>query len=357
MGRYSFIHQSRLSLPIVEMVTQKTATPNISDLPEPDKLRALAGEIRQHTLDHLDDYLSRMQESVTRNGGQFHLADTTKSAKKYLVDVLAKERCEHVCREPSVLCDEIGFTTAGSGAADALVTGANFAIAETGQVCICRNDDSSRMELPRVVVVVLGIESILPRLSDLAVMLKLLNRSAIGRPMTPRTEILGAGSSTIFDVIFVDNGRRKILGGEHRPVLRCIGCGACSAVCPVYQELRRENAVATASPIGAILSPLLKGISAFDELPFASTLCGACSAACPVGIDLPWHLARLREQLVRGRHTGFRDRLLHRLRAWTMGSSSRFKKLGSPGWKLGIPSEPAAPAAKSFRELWKERSR
>jgi L-lactate dehydrogenase complex protein LldF len=347
------VRQARLSLPIVQTIGDGSAAPNVSDLPDFEKLRSLAGEIRRHTLDHLDHYLAQMRAAVEKNNGHFHLAATAGDGRQRLIETLAREKCTQVRCEPSLLCDEIGYGAPGiEGLPEAMVTGANFAIAETGQICLCR-DAAPVWPPPRVIVCVLGIESILPRLADLAIMLKLLARSSIGRPMTVTTELLGASSA--LHVIFVDNGRRKILAGEHRQVLRCIGCGACSAVCPVYQQLRKDQNIGPASPIAAIMSPLMKGLKQYDQLPFASTLCGACSQACPVGIDLPWHLLRLRQQLVESRRTGIRDRLSHRFRSRALLSESRYRKRSSLRWKLDLPADAPEPAARSFHELWKLR--
>jgi L-lactate utilization protein LutB len=358
-SKSALLRQAKLSLPICQTITAQQQ-PNLSDITEADQLRRIAGEIRQHTLDHLDEYLLQMHKSVQTNGGNFYLAEDSKDARKIIADILAAGTFRSIRRLPSVLCDEIGLSVSmeetNTVGDQTVITGANFAIAETGQICIC--DQGGPLKPGDAIIAVLGIESMLPRLVDLAVMLKLLARSAIGRPMTTSTMLLGARAGNgSFHVVFVDNGRSEILAGKYRPALRCIGCGACAAVCPVYQQLRKDHpAIGQAGPIGAITSPLLHGLQPFRDLPFASTLCGACSAVCPVGIDIPKHLLELRQDLVAKGQTGWTDRASHRLQAWALKSIRRYQRFGSTHWRLAInPEDAPPPAVKSFRELWKMR--
>ena len=186
------------------------------------------------------------------------------------------------------------------------VSGANFGIAETGTICIVESEGNGRMctTLPPVLVTVLGIEKLLPRFADLEVFLQLLPRSSTGERMNPYTSLWtgvtdGDGPQE-FHVVLLDNGRTRVLADEiGRQALHCIRCSACLNVCPVYS---RTGGHAYGSvypgPIGAILTPQLRGIENAASLPFASTLCGACYEVCPVKIDIPRVLLHLRAKAV-----------------------------------------------------------
>ncbi|MFE4000266.1 LutB/LldF family L-lactate oxidation iron-sulfur protein [Nocardioides sp. YIM B13467] len=189
------------------------------------------------------------------------------------------------------------------------VSGANFAVAETGSLVVVESEGNGRMclTLPEVLVSVVGIEKTVPTWDDLDVFLQLLPRSATGERMNPYTSVWsgvtpGDGPQEVH-VVLLDNGRTRALADEvGRQALRCIRCSACLNVCPVYE---RTGGHAYGSvypgPIGAILNPLLKGVGHDDQtdsLPYASTLCGACFEACPVRIDIPSVLVELRSQVV-----------------------------------------------------------
>ncbi|MGE5610925.1 MAG: LutB/LldF family L-lactate oxidation iron-sulfur protein [Bacillota bacterium] len=191
--------------------------------------------------------------------------------------------------------------------ADMGITGANFLIAETGQVCLLANDGNPRQCLtPRVLVTVTGIEKVVPRLADLSVMLKLLARSATGQTMAVYTSLFGGirkapqqDGPEEFHLVLLDNGRSRILDSGYREVLQCIHCGACVNTCPVYRSIGGQAyGHAYVGPIGAILAPLLDGLEQHTDLPYASTLCGACTNACPVKINIPKHLMNLRRDIV-----------------------------------------------------------
>ncbi len=136
---------------------------------------------------------------------------------------------------PSAVCDEVGLRA--PAAAPAVVAGAAFVVAETGQVCLASDDPAGRGRARRACWSAWpGLESVVPRTADLAVMLKLLARSATGRPMPAYTALVGPAPRPGFHLVLLDNGRTDLLAGEHRPVLRCIGCGACTRACPVYRS-------------------------------------------------------------------------------------------------------------------------
>jgi len=187
--------------------------------------------------------------------------------------------------------------------AQVAVSGANFAIAETGTLAIVESEGNGRMclTLPRTLITVMGIEKLLPRWRDLEVFLQLLPRSATGERMNPYTSMwTGAVEGQAFHLILLDNGRTATLADPNgRTALRCIRCSACLNVCPVYERVGgHAYGSVYPGPIGAVLSPQLTGIDDNASLPFASTLCGACLEVCPVAIDIPSMLVHLRGRAV-----------------------------------------------------------
>jgi L-lactate dehydrogenase complex protein LldF len=150
----------------------------------------------------------------------------------------------------------------------------------------------------------MGIERIVPSMEDLGVVLQVLGRSATGQKLTVYTNIVSGprregepdGPEEVH-VVMLDNGRSKLLGGELSEILYCIRCGACLNVCPVYQEIGgHAYGSVYPGPVGSVLTPGLRGIGHFHELPNASSLCGACREVCPVRIDIPRMLLKLREE-------------------------------------------------------------
>ncbi len=187
------------------------------------------------------------------------------------------------------------------------VSGANFAVAETGHVVVLESEGNGRMctTLPEVLVSVVGIEKVLPRWRDLEVMLQLLPRSSTGERMNPYTSIWsgvadGDGPRE-FHLVLLDAGRTDVLADEvGRAALRCIRCSACLNVCPVYERTGGHAYESVyPGPIGAILTPQLQGLENAPTLPWASSLCGACYEVCPVKIDIPAILVHLRGRVVR----------------------------------------------------------
>ncbi len=188
--------------------------------------------------------------------------------------------------------------------ADLGITGANFAIAETGTLVVVENEGNGRMSctLPDTYVAVVGIEKVIPKLADLSHFLEILARTATGQKLTTYTNFInGPRRAGELDgprevhVVVLDGGRSAMLADPvMREALYCIRCGACLNVCPVYRRVGGHAYGSTyPGPIGSIVSPNLFG-SAAGHLPFASTLCGACRDICPVRIDIPRMLLHIR---------------------------------------------------------------
>jgi L-lactate dehydrogenase complex protein LldF len=199
--------------------------------------------------------------------------------------------------------------------ADMGISGGNFGVAETGSLCICTNEGNGRLTttLPRVHVALMGIERIVPTLADLGIMLQVLGRSATGQKLTVYSNIITGprrqGTETEGDesdgpdhlhIVLVDNGRSRLLGTDLAEVLYCIRCGACLNTCPVYQEVGgHAYGSVYPGPVGAVLTPGLRGLEKWHDLPHASSLCGACREICPVRIDIPRMLLALRDEATR----------------------------------------------------------
>lgn len=210
--------------------------------------------------------------------------------------------------------------------ADLGVTGGNFLVAESGSIVLCTNEGNGRFctSAPKIHVALVGIEKLVPGFEHLAVLLKLLSRSSTGQVLTCYTQIItGPKRAHEHDgpeqlhLILLDNGRTEVLRPETRAILRCIRCGACLNVCPVYRKIGGHAYGSVYSgPIGAILTPLIRGLANYPDLPHASSLCGACSEVCPVKIDIPRFLIQLRHEMVQRKFTTLADRLLYRV--WSM---------------------------------------
>ena len=225
------------------------------------------------------------------------------------------------------------------------VSGANFAVAETGTLAVVESEGNGRMclTLPQTLITVMGIEKLLPTWRDLEVFLQLLPRSSTGERMNPYTSMWtgvtpGDGPQDVH-LVLLDNGRTAALADEvGRSALHCIRCSACLNVCPVYE---RTGGHAYGSvypgPIGAVLSPQLTGITGGsdpnDSLPYASSLCGACFDACPVKIDIPSLLVNLRAQHVEAHQQAHRtpspEAVAMAATAWAMSTPSRWAKAQS----------------------------
>lgn len=192
--------------------------------------------------------------------------------------------------------------------ADVGITGCNFGVADTGSTFIITNEGNGRMvtTLPKTQIVLMGMERLVPDLASLSVMMELLIRSSVGSKITsyfsmtngPRKADEVDGPEELH-IVIIDNGRSKILQSEFRSMLRCIRCGACLNICPVYRHITgHAYGSIYPGPMGAVLTPLLVGYKKAKDLPYASTLCGACTDHCPVKIPLHELLLKHRENIV-----------------------------------------------------------
>ncbi|MEX1016084.1 MAG: LutB/LldF family L-lactate oxidation iron-sulfur protein [Phycisphaeraceae bacterium] len=430
-----------------------------------DAVRTLAGEIKQHTLDHLDYYLEQFIDNATAAGVQVHFARDGEQANAIAVAIAEANKCRLCVKSKSMVTEEthllpaleaVGCETVETdlgefilqldhdapshivtpmihkdrtavarafqrelGAeytedaeqltqiarkhlrekyrrADMGISGGNFLVAETGSVVICTNEGNGRFctSAPRIHVAFVGIEKLVPRLEHLGVLLKLLARSSTGQPLTcythtmtgPKREHEPDGPEEMH-VVLVDNGRSEVLREETREMLRCIRCGACLNACPVYRKIGGHSYGAVYSgPIGAILTPMLKGLHNYTDLPHASSLCGACYEACPVKINIPKYLIQLRRDMVHQHMTGLGDRVTMRLwgeslqHEWTYrlgGWAQKFfartqarfagtlqsdDPYSSRGWLTKAPGpmkgwtkerDMPTPTARSFRHWWR----
>jgi L-lactate dehydrogenase complex protein LldF len=279
------------------------------------------------------------------------------------------------------------FLSAGMG-----VSGANFAVAETGTIVVVENEGNARLTttVPKIHVALVGIEKLIPRYEDLSLFLTVLARSATGQKSStyvsfitgPKREADIDGPEE-FHLVLLDNGRSKILESEQtRESLYCIRCGACLNNCPVYRHVGGHSyGWVYSGPIGAIITPQLMGIDKAPELPFASSLCGACHDVCPVKIDFPKVLLELRKNVIESKQKNIRTggaflekagirfwrfsvehetiyKLLNKLSyyfqtPWKQ-SNGKLRSLPYPFSRWTDERDFPPVAKKTFRERWKE---
>ena len=219
--------------------------------------------------------------------------------------------------------------------ADMGITGANFAVADTGTVVLVTNEGNGRMvtTLPRVHVAVMGVEKVVPSMTDLAVFLAILAKSATGQKLSvyttlvrgPRTAAELEGPDE-FHLVLLDNGRIAQIGGTLREALSCLRCGACLNVCPVYRSIGGHAYGHTyPGPIGILLTAMSSGPEAVKDLSHASSLCGACADACPVRIDIPRMLVELRKEVDEKKIAPWGERVVFRMLAALLRRPALFR--------------------------------
>ncbi len=269
-------------------------------------------------------------------------------------------------------------------AADIGISGANFAVAETGMISITENEGNARLTcaLPKVHIAIMGIEKIVPRLSDLALFLPMLATAGAGQALTGYNSMYSgpkqpgeADGPEEFHVVLLDNGRTQLLADpEQRDALHCIRCGACLNVCPIFKNIGGHSYGTTYSgPIGSVITPHLRGLQSWKHLSSASSLCGACTETCPVKIDLHHHLLRNRRNAIHGKPVWW-ERIAFQGFAVLANSPFLWKmshKLGSTfqGLHKLVNSGPLDPARswtesrelpkiakQSFHDYWRNRS-
>ena len=267
--------------------------------------------------------------------------------------------------------------------ADMGISGANFAIAETGMISVTENEGNARLttSLPKIHVALVGIEKVLPKLSDLALFLPMLATAGAGQSITCYNTLYGGprqpgepDGPEEFHVVLLDNRRTELLAdAEQRDALHCIRCGACLNVCPIFKNVGGHSYGTTyQGPIGSVITPHLRGLQDWKHLSQASSLCGACTETCPVKINLHHHLLHNRRNAVRERpaplekliQSGF---VLMMRRPKLYQLAARVGRIAQPLQRLvrGTILDPLRAwtktrsfpplAKKSFRELWRER--
>lgn len=221
------------------------------------------------------------------------------------------------------------------------VTGCNFAVAETGTVTLVTNEGNGRMvgTFPETLIVMVGIERIVPDLASLDVMTHLLVPSAVGSKLTssftlqsgPRRAGEADGPQAVH-IVLVDNGRSDIVGSRYRTALRCIHCGACMNICPVYRHITGHGYGSIyPGPIGVVMTPLLAGYGAAEKLPNACTLCGACAEVCPTRIPLNTLILDHRNDMVEGGYVGGMEKLAFEATGRFLGSRAMYGLLSGIG--------------------------
>jgi L-lactate dehydrogenase complex protein LldF len=430
----------------------------VAELPDWEQLRQAASDIRLHTIENLDVYLSRLETAVERAGGTVHWASTAEEARGIVLQIAKDHNVKTAVKSKSMATEEIGLNAAleaagiqaietdlgefiiqlaGTGpshiivpaihlkkeeiaalfreklgidapseplelariAREALrekflsaemgISGANFLVAETGTLVIVTNEGNGRMctTIPDLHVAVAGIDKVVPDWESLTVLLKLLARSATGQKISTYTQFItgprrtqGEYGPKEFHLVLLDNGRSRALKDPiGREVFKCIRCGACANVCPVYKNVGGfAYGWFISGPIGAILSPQILDTQVARELPFASTLCGACAEVCPVKIPIPTILRHLRRRVAQGdefagpaipnaiRATA-EMATLGLGRSWIYRLGSRLLPLINPffrrnGWLTSMPFpmsrwtrvRPLPPFGAAFRRWWKK---
>ena len=417
------------------LMTKRKAV--LSDEEELQLLRTLCEHIRQRSLSRLPDLLEQLEENLTRLGVKVHWAETPAEACEIIHGIVSAHNGKLMVKGKSMVSEEIELNhyLADNGVkavesdlgefivqmagekpthivmpaihttkehvselflrdvyrtADVGLSGVNFAVAETGTLCLVENEGNGRLSttVPPVHIAITGIEKVVAKLSDVPPLYSLLPRSAIGQNITTYFNMIsGPRRSGELDgpqemhLVLLDNGRSQAYVEEQmRRTLQCIRCGACMNHCPVYTRIGGAAYGTTyPGPIGEIISPHLLGLDATRDLPTACTMCGACDEVCPVKIPITAQMRRLREEAQRSpdekvahpiRGQGASHTLAETL-AWrtyngifsgkkayrAFGWAATTFRMLTPGKQLGWTDhrKPMKPAAKTLHELIKEK--
>ncbi len=257
------------------------------------------------------------------------------------------------------------------------VTGANFIISDIGGIAVTENEGNARLScaFPKTHIVIVGIEKMIPSLTDLALFWPLLSTFGTGQKVTVyNTIVTGPRQPNEFDgpeemyVILLDNGRTNILKNpKERESLYCIRCGACLNACPIYKNIGGHAYGTTYSgPIGSVITPHLKGMESFKHLSYASSLCGNCTEVCAVKINLHELLLENRKESVENDLVSFSEKIAWKV--WKLASLKRgIMNLGNgnlknkvvngmfKGWKQNRSDLNFS--QKTFNQMWKEKYR
>jgi L-lactate dehydrogenase complex protein LldF len=267
------------------------------------------------------------------------------------------------------------------------ISGANFLVADAGLVAISTNEGNGRLttSLPRIHVVVTGIEKVIPRLEDLGVLWPILATTGTGQPITTYSTLIGGPKRADeidgpeeFHVVLVDNGRTEVLADQaQQELLRCIRCGACLNMCPVYRQVGGHTYKSIyPGPIGSALMPIFHSQEEYGHLSYACSLCTACNSVCPVKIKLSDRLLENRREYVAEGNAKISEKIGFSLFRWAAMSSRRFAFFGWLGRKtlrgalaIGLSPHALGPLANwtkyrammdvpkdSFRELWRKQN-
>ncbi len=259
--------------------------------------------------------------------------------------------------------------------ADVGITGANFILPDIGGILVLENEGNARLSVsfPKVHIVLVGIEKVIPSVNDLPLFLPLLATLGTGQQVSvyntiitgPRQENEVDGPEEMI-VILMDNGRTNLLAeAEQREALYCIRCGACLNACPIYKNIGGFSYQTTYSgPIGSVITPHFKGMEKFKHLSYASSLCGNCTEVCPMKINLHNLLVFNRRDAVKEKDYTAAEkfgwniwkRAMLSRSMMNMGGSgiknSALKFLFKKSW--GSLRDMPVIAKKSFNELWRE---
>lgn len=339
---------------------------------------------------HLNDYLEKngiesvetdLGEYIQQLDGEAPYHIVTPAMHKSKEDV-AKLFAEKLGTDPKATPEQLTLTARDIlrkkyVQAEVGVTGANFIISDIGAIAVTENEGNARLScaFPKTHIVVVGIEKVIPSLTDLALFWPLLSTFGTGQQITVYNTIVTGpkqpgevdGPEEMY-VILLDNGRTNILANEkQRESLYCIRCGACLNACPVYKNIGGHSYGATYSgPIGSVITPHLKDLGEYKHLSYASSLCGNCTEVCAVKINLHELLLENRHEAVEEGHSPFAERM-----AWKMWKQGMLKRKwmniaggGTKNWvvntlvkgwkesrgKMEFPN-------KSFNQMWRDKNK